>query len=90
MHLFGKIGRRRKGVKRRRRRERIDDPEDDAPRADGGNFGEIRVLVIGDLVDLASLRAQHAREMAGVAAGQLRAIVVDLVYEESAACQRTW
>ncbi len=70
--------------------DRLENTKSYARGGDGDDFGEISLLVVGKLEALAGLGAEDASEMAGVIAGELGAIGVDVIDEEAAAGQKTW
>ena len=59
--------------------------EVDAALGGEGNLGEVERFAVGDLIALARLDAQHARQVCRVIAGDFRFAAGDAVYEKSAA-----
>jgi len=70
--------------------DRLEDAKSYAGCCDGGDFGEISAVVVGELEALARLGTKDAGEMAGVITGELGAIVRNVIDEEAAAGQKTW
>jgi len=70
--------------------ERLENAKSYAGGGDGADFGEVSLLVVGELEALAGLGAKDAGEVAGIIAGELGAVGVDAIDEEAAAGQKTW
>lgn len=63
----------------------FEDAKRDQGFSSGFDFGEIEVLVVGDLETLARLDTEDASEMFGIRSGELGSTAPDFGYEEASA-----